>query len=145
MTRTLRIILRIVTLLATALGVLLYGDTIFLSIINWRQVPSSHSSLLLAVRYILVDTIFGAGLPPLLITLYFFLRCNTPRAWGIGLGWLVLFIFGHFVTVVFITHSTWPIYMPMVLVELFGAIFVIWRHERWRSLGVTAPESGVRP
>lgn len=138
MSRTFSIILRIVTLLTAALGVLLYGVLIFFSSLDWRQVPYFHSTLLIAVRFVLVDTIFGSGFPPLLIALYFFLRCNTPREWGIGTAWLAIFIFGHYVTVVFMTHSVWTIYMPMILIELVGAAFVIWRHERWRSFGIAA-------
>jgi hypothetical protein len=129
--------LRGVTWLVVALGLALYCLLLFIWAIEWRQNSYIHASRSAEADFIFFDAILGSGLPPLLIALYFFGRCNRPHEWAAGLGFFMLFFFWQYVSYAFLAHAPWYTYQPMLLAGTAAALFVVWLWEAKRA-GVAA-------
>jgi len=125
--------LRSITWLVVALGLALYSLLLFISIIEWRQSPYIHTSRSAEADFIFFEAILGSGLPPLMIALYFFGRCNKPVEWVMGSVYFAIFFFWHYLSFIFLAHGTWHTYVPLLLTELIAVACVIWWSERYRS------------
>ena len=123
-------IFRPVVLLIALLGVLLYCFWLWIGIHAWIEAGHDRLSLAPRIGTFLAEVVFGSGLAPLMIAIYFFVLCKRAIDWTIGLLFLSLFIFTEFVTEVFIAHASWVIYTPILLTDLGAAVGVIlmWEH-----------------
>lgn len=118
--------LRSVSLLFALLGALVYVYMLYDWHIQWQQDLTIHESWLTEVWFILGYVIFASGLPPMLLTIYFWVLGKNPRDWLAGFVFVPLFIFVHYVVAVFMAHSSPLVYVPMMAVELLSVVAVIW-------------------
>jgi len=125
--------LRILTLLLALLGSVVYCFLIYVGVHAWSDTAEANNlGFWGRVGTFLTEVIFSSGLPPIMITIYFFLRCTQPAEWLAGLGWLCLFVFTQYVAVIFLAHASAVIYAPIMVVDLVAAIAVISIWERRR-------------
>jgi hypothetical protein len=125
--------LRVASLVFVLLGALLYALLFYNSRVEWEQNLSIHESWLTEIWFVIADVIFASGLPPMLLTIYFWVLGKAPRDWLAGFAFVPLFIFVHYVVAVFMAHSSPFIYVPMMAVELLSAIAVIWYWHKKRG------------
>jgi hypothetical protein len=96
---------------------------LWISWIGWKQRAAAGSSMEQAVYGI--DSVFQAGLPPLMLTVYFLILKSSARANVRGLIYVLLFIPIHYYVAATRAHSTPEAYLPAMLVELICAIALI--------------------
>jgi hypothetical protein len=128
-------ILRGTSLIFALLGIFSYIFFIYIWHVEWLQNPYIHESWLTEVWFIIGEGIFASGLPPMLVVVNFWVLGKNPRDWLGGFVFVPIFIFVHYVVVVFMAHSSPMVYAPMMVVELLSAIAIIWY---WRNFQGTA-------
>lgn len=119
--------------LVAVIGVLLYGFMLYLAYIQWGQNEFIHESLGSEIFFVLDFGIFGSGLPPLMLTIYFLLLGKTLRDWGLGFVFVLLSILIHYYVSGWAAHSEPVIYVPMQLAELAAVIgLIVYWHKKYR-------------
>ena len=131
--------LRVASLVFVLLGALLYVLLFYNSRVEWEQNLTIHESWLTEIWFVIADVIFASGLPPMLLTIYFWVLRKNPRDWLAGFAFVPLFIFVHYVVAVFMAHSSPLVYVPMMAVELLSAVAVIWYWQRKRGIARAIP------
>lgn len=125
--------LRVIAGIVGVLGVALYGFFLYLMYIGWTQGEHIHESLWSELFYIFDTAIFSAGLPPLILTIYFMFFGKTEKDWVVGLLFIILSIPIHYYVAGWTAHSEPVIYVPMQLAELAAAIgLIVYWHKKYR-------------
>ncbi len=126
-------VLRGTSLIFAFFGILLFVVLLFDSRVEWEQNTAIHQSWLTEVWFVIVHLIFASGLPPLILTVYFWVLGKTSRDWRAGFAFVPIFVFTHYVVTVFMAHSSPVVYVPMMGVELLSVAAVIWYwHQKTR-------------
>lgn len=109
-------------MVVTGLGVVTYLFLGFLSSLSWTEHPSIHSSHYRELGFIL-EVVFGAGLPPLIVAASSLPFADSALKLFRACFLTIAFVIVHYVTLVWMSHSSPWIYVPMALAEF---IFSIW-------------------
>lgn len=114
------------------LGLALYCFFMYIAYIGWIQGEHIHESVWSELFYILDVAIFGSGLPPLILTIYFMFFGKTVKDWGVGILFIMFSIPIHYYVAGWAAHSEPVIYIPMQLAELAAVISLVvyWRKRR---------------
>ena len=104
---------------------MLYVFFLYLMYIGWTQGEHIHESIGTQIFYIIDTAIFGSGLPPLILVVYFLLLGNTPKDWGMGLLFVLLSIPIHYYVTSWAAHSEPIVFVPMQIVELAAVIILV--------------------
>lgn len=115
-------------------GCLLYLVLVNAFLVVMRQNPDAHASLLTELFFILQYVVFASGLPPLFLAVYFFFFKKAKRDQLVGAAWVGFFFIVHFYVVAAMAHGSAWIYVPLMVIELLGALTVIQRHKRQADL-----------
>jgi len=67
--------------------------------IGWQHDQNIHESLLSELYYIMSLAIFGSGLPPILLVIYFLILGKMAKDFGMGFIFVFTFILVHFYVV----------------------------------------------
>lgn len=104
-----------------------------------KQGDFASRNLLQQILFVLDDAIFGSGLPPLLLTIYFLILKKSARANLRGLIYVAFFIPIHYYVAATTAHSTPEIYLPAQFIELIAAVALIafWKKEGPQSTSTT--------
>ncbi len=120
--------------LVAIIGVLLYGFMLYLAYIQWGQNGFIHESLRSEIFYVLDFGVFGSGLPPLILTIYFLWLGRTVKDWVFGFAFVFLSIMVHYYVSGWAAHSEPVIYVPMQFLELVAAIgLIVYWHKKYRT------------
>ena len=115
--------------LVAAIAVLLYGFMLYLAYIQWSQNEFAHESWGVEIFYVLDFGVFGSGLPPLMLAIYFLWLGKTVKDLVCGFVFVLLSIIIHYYISGWAAHSEPVIYVPMQFIELAAviALIVYWR------------------
>ncbi len=116
------------------MGIFLYSILLYLYVIEWRQSVGPDDSLLLKAEF-LYHSVINAGLPPLIIGIYFFGFSKDAGAFGLGLSFTLIFMLLHIVVATIIAHSELLINLLLQTVELLAAVGLILK---WRNKELSA-------
>lgn len=122
-------LIRLISWTIGVLGIATYVFFLYMMYIGWKQGEHIHISIGSEIFYIFDTAIFGSGLPPLILTIYFMFFGKTLKDFGIGISVIFISIIIHFYVSAFAAHSEAIIYIPMQVIELAAAIFLVfyWR------------------
>jgi len=126
------------------LGILLYIFMLSSAYIGWQHDQNIHESLLSELYYIMSLAIFGSGLPPILLVIYFLILGKMAKDFGMGFIFVFTFILVHFYVVGVSTHTEPIIHIPFQLVELAIVVGIMryWHTKRvaWMKHSVIQDE-----
>jgi len=127
-------ILKITARLTAVIGILLYGFMLYLAYIQWKQNEFVHESLGSEIFYLMNFGIFGSGLPPLMLAIYFLWLGMTVKEWVLGFVFVFLSILVHYYVSGWAAHSEPAVYVPMQLAELAAVIgLIVYWHKKYRT------------